>query len=88
MPSVITATPLSHIHPPTRAHLQQPFEVLAFGVAGSRLRIGVVIVPPVPPTARQPSVVLEVAPVLEFLLVVLQQHQRGEQTVAAAAAIG
>lgn len=83
-PSVVEAVVASYSQPPPSA-LQQSLQVFALGVAGPGVRVGVVIVPPVPPAARQSPIVLEVAPVFELLLVVLQQHQRWEQAVATAA---
>lgn len=84
-PSVVEAVVASYSQPPPPSALQQSLQVFALGVAGPGVRVGVVIVPPVPPAARQSPIVLKVAPVFELLLVVLQQHQRWEQAVATAA---
>lgn len=65
--------------------LQKSFQVLALGVACARLGIGIVVfVSPVPSTTR-PLIFLGVAPMLIFFFMVLQKHQRWEQSIAAAA---
>lgn len=73
------------------AHLQQPLQVLALRIAGNRIGVGQIVAgaAAVPAAARRlrVAVLVHVAPVLELLFVVLQQHQRRKQAVAAAASV-
>lgn len=70
-------------------HLQQSLQVLALRVTGNRIGVGQIVAVAIAPAAGRlwASVLVHVAPVLELLLVVLEQHQRWEQAVAAAATV-
>jgi len=69
--------PFSHCHPSARPgvrYLQQPLQILALRVADKGVGVReIIVVAPVPATT-DPATNLLVAPVLKFLLVVLQQH--------------
>lgn len=66
--------------------LQQTLEVLALRIAYVGVCVREVIIVTAIAATADASADLLVAPVLELLLVMLQQHERWEQTVAAAAA--